>query len=156
MFCPLVTFSFSFHMLQHVDSFFTQTFPGYVQRTPCSVCNILLAMECGALHVDALDRFGRHFLIFCPKHMSGDPCSEKNFASRMWALRPSPLVIWESLRRDRSFYDVCIKGFVLNCEQLWVDLSLVDGEYSLEVKEKLKKRRWTQGLRRAWIVAVVF
>jgi hypothetical protein len=112
-------------------------------------------MEHGVLHVDALNMFDRHFLLMCPQHMLGEPCKEKNFASRMWALKPSPVVFWKCFSSDFDTSIDRIKSIetlILNSEQLWVDLTLVCAEWSPAVEDKLKKR-WNQGLRRAWIVA---
>jgi hypothetical protein len=143
-------------MLKHVHSFFDIRLPSLMRRTGCYCCDTLLAMEHGLLHVDALDRHGRHFLHMCPEHMLGRACCEKEFATRMWALKPSPIVFWSFLRHaPRHINDYCrsVDVFVLKSEQLWVDLSLVDGEWSPAVKER---KTWTQGLRRAWIVAATF
>jgi hypothetical protein len=109
-------------------------------------------MEHGVLDVDALDRDGRHFLLMCPQHMLGKACREKEFATRMWALKPSPVVFWKCF----CAYDdhKSMETFVLTSEQLWVDLTLVCAEWSPAVKDKLEERK-KQGLRRAWIAAVV-
>jgi hypothetical protein len=90
--------------------------------------------------------------------MLGAPCKEKNFASRMWALKPSPVVFWKccfSSVLDRSIHSFNLETFVLTCEQLWVDLTLVCAEWSPAVMDKLEERKkwWNQGLRRAWIAA---
>ena len=113
-------------------------------------------MEHGVLHVDALDWNGRHFLHMCPEHMLAKACTEREFATRMWALKPSHVAFWSLLRHAPKYindYNRSMDVFVLKNEQLWVDLSLVDGEWSPAVKER---KTWTLGLRRAWIVAATF
>ena len=144
-------------MLKRVYSFVDCRLPSWIQRTGCFCCNALLAMEHGVLHVDALDRNGRHFLLICPEHMLDKACREKEFATRMWALKPSPLVFWRSFSLCGCCAHKSMETLVLNCEQLWVDLTLVRAEWSPAVKDKLEERKkwWNQGLRRAWIAATV-
>jgi hypothetical protein len=132
------------------------SFVDFRSLTGCFCCNTLLAMEHGVLHVDALDRNGRHFLLMCPEHMLGKACREKEFATRMWALKPSPVVFWRSFSVCNYCDHKSMETLVLNSEELWGDLTLVCAEWSPAVKEKLEERLWNQGLRRAWIVAVVF
>jgi hypothetical protein len=139
-------------MLNQFSSF---RLPSRIEGTGCNRCDILLAMEHGVLHVDALDRDGRHFLLMCPQHMLGAPCIEKNFASRMWALKPSPVMFWRSFFVCSCCDHKSMETFVLTCEQLWVDLTLVCADWSPAVKDKLEERK-KQGLRRAWIAAVVY
>jgi hypothetical protein len=137
-------------MLQRVHSFVD-----FRSLVDCVCYSTLYAMEDGVLHVDALDKNGSHFLHMCPEHMLGKACRVKHFATRMWALKPSPVVFWRSFSVC-SYYDhKSMETLVLNSEELWGDLTLVCANWSPAVKEKLEERLWTQGLRRAWIVATV-
>ena len=156
----IVTLFFSSSMLKRVHSFADLPLPSCIPRTGCYRCNILLAMEDGLLHVDALDRDGRHFLYMCPEHMLGKACRVKEFATRMWALKPCLVLFWKCFppapRRWLHGDYKSMETLVLTCEQLWVDLTLVRAEWSPAVKNKLEERKtWNQGLRRAWIAATV-
>jgi hypothetical protein len=99
--------------------------------------------------------------MFDKMHLCFDGLCPRNYAQRVWALKPNVCVIWElaSIFQHRMHE-------LLSTEYMWKDLDevevhvLASPRVKYDVKELLRaeltKRRWPGGCRRAWIAAVVF
>ena len=127
----------------------------------CAVCHVLRAMEAGRVCADAMIE-GLHLVAFAPYHiMDIDYCSSsKNFAERVWALKPNKRLAWQSCLHRLSWAgkDHRALNGVLMMEYLWSDLSVVE-----EVLAKaavlptviVEKLAWMTGCRRTWLAACV-
>jgi hypothetical protein len=132
-------------MIRKVDYFISET---------NSLQSRLAEMEDGLLSVDATNNIGNHFAVVVISHASCDRDLE-----RLLALKPNLDLIWKCISRHgivhRILFEPC-------AEYLWTNLDIVEKHMCQDstripsVTEELRKRRWLESARRAWIAAVVF
>ena len=127
--------------------------------TGCAVCHVLRAMEAGRVHADAMIE-GLHLVAFALYHTADiDYCSSsKDFAERVWALKPNKRLVWKSCLHRLSWAgkDHRALNGVLTMEYLWSDMSVVEemlAKAAVLPTVIVEKLAWMTGCRRAWLAA---